>query len=129
MAAAVALSRVVGQYEVLSPPQQAATVHLESGRLHILPVYWHKEPPGPGGYGPLVSARVSLSPRPHLQKPAGAILEILPRSWTQVELRLRPVGGDLRYVGWRRRWQFFELEHQALDWLTSEMGSWVAVAA
>jgi hypothetical protein len=122
MAAAVALARVVGQYEVMSPPEQAATVHLQSGRLHILPVYWHQE-------GPLVSARISLELQPDIQKPASAIVEVVPWSWTRAEVRLRPVGGELRYVGWRRRWQFFELEHQALDWLTSEMGSWVAVAA
>jgi hypothetical protein len=124
MAAAVALSRVVGQYELLSPEQQAATVHLDSGRLHILPVYWHRE-----GHGPMISAGVSLSLRPYLETPANAVLEIVPWSWTQAELRLRPVGRDLRYVGWRRRWQFLELEHETLDWLTTEMGSWATVAA
>jgi hypothetical protein len=123
-AAASALARVVGQFEILSPPGQAATVELDAGRFSVLPLYWHEssfdEPSDP-----LVTARVSF----HLHRawpPASAVLEVVPWSLTKAEVGLRQVGGELKYFGLRRRCQFFELEHDALDFLTAEMESWVA---
>jgi hypothetical protein len=119
--AASALDRVVGQFEVLSPPGQAATLHLSIGRMHILPVYWHD----PSLRDPLVTAGVSLCLH-RAWPPIGAVLEVVPSSLTTAEVGLRQIDGDLRHFGLRRRCQYFELQHEALDFVTDEMQSWLS---
>jgi hypothetical protein len=118
--AASALDRVVGQFEILSPPGQAATVHLSTGLMYILPVYWHD----PSLREPVVTAGVSLCLN-RAWPPIGAVLEVVPSSPTTAEVGLRQVDGDLRYFGVRRRCQYFELQHEALDFVSAEMQSWL----
>jgi hypothetical protein len=119
--AASALDRVVGQFEILSGPGQAATVYLPTGRIHILPVYWHD----PSARQPLVTAGVSLCLH-RAWPPIAAVLEVVPSSPTTSEVGLRQIGGDPSYFGWRRRCRYFELQHEALDFVSDEMQSWLS---